>query len=664
VFAVTGPVQFNCTVVNADGSVTLIWENPADLSNFSAYDIYHSNGASFSKIASLSTVTNSFTHTTTIGNTARQFYFVKIIDNSSSYNSDTLSTIYLQLDNTIPDLAKLYFNLINNPSSEKYQIYSDYPNGSWNLIGDTTDSPFSKDVIVCYDSINFKVELENQSGCKSVSNVKGNWFKDINLPEATAFDSVSINDNSETIFGWQPSPSGDVVGYILYDYIGSGFEFDTVWGIDNTFYVDKRFDACNESHQYAIAAIDSCGNKSEGSFLKPLQPILLYDIGYNICSQQDTLVWEQYINPFPDIEHYLIWRSENGVDFEIIDTVAALPAPDPPPGIGTNQMWFIDEGIDPGIHYVYFVQAIFGGFSSSSCKKTVDSYTYLVPQHIYFANADVLPSEEIELTLDVDTTVFSCTWELYRFDPLNNSEEAFFSTDRNSLSAFPLNVSDGDVDPNNTSYNYYALVYDSCGIKRLDQSNTLTTIHLTGNKPDEPTNRLEWNAFEGWETQVEKYYIFRQSGAESSFTLLDSVDWQTFEYDDLIDPEQASDGKFSYFVEAKQSSGGTYNYQSLSRSNIFNLFFDSEIFFPNAFRPGGTNGTFKPLFTYFSGSDYLFQIYNRWGQLVFETTDSTEGWDGMVEGKTQSSGLFVYRLSYKNIHNLSIDKKGTVILVN
>jgi len=669
--AVSDPVQLNCTVVNADGSVTLSWENPADLSNFFAYDIYHSSGSTYSKIASVTTVTNSFTHNITQGNTAQQFYFVKIVDNSSIfYDSDTLGTIYLQLDNNDPDFNKadLYFTKVSVPSPTgtlgNYNIYWDYPDGSWNLIDNTNESPFAKDVIVCYDTINFKVELENQSGCKSVSNTVGNWFKDVDYPEATVFDSVSINNNSETVFGWQPSPSGDVVGYILYDYIGSGFSFDTVWGINNTFYVDSRFDACNESHQYAIAAIDSCGNKSEGSFLKPLQPVLLYNIGYNICAQQDTLVWEQYINATPDIEHYLIWRSENGIDFEIIDTVAAQPAPNPPSGIQADQMWFIDEGIDPGISYIYYVQAVFGAFTSSSCKKTVDSYTYRVPQHIYFANADVLPSDEIELTLDVDTSVYSCIWELYRFDPLNNTEEAFSITERSNLDGFPLSAIDSDVEPKNTSYNYYALVYDSCGIKRLDQSNTLTTIHLSGSKPDEPTNRLEWNAFEGWETTVEKYFIYRQSGMESSFTLLDSVDGQTFEYDDLIDPEQASDGKFSYFVEAKQSAGGIYNYRALSRSNIFDLFFDSEIFFPNAFRPGGTNSSFKPLFTYFSGSDYLLQIYNRWGQLVFETTDSEEGWNGTVEGKTQSSGLFVYRLTYKNIHNLSIEKKGTVVLVN
>ena len=660
----------NCAQVNPDGSVTINWTNPSDLNNFKQYDIYYSAGSGFINIESVLVNSNSYTHTTNLGNFIELSYYVDIIDLSNVSNpSDTINTFYLQLDNNEPDFneADLYFTLVSNPPPQgtigDYQIYWDYPDGNWNLIGSSDNGFFSKDVIVCYDSINFRVELENINGCKSVSNIAGNWFKDVDYPEQTVFDSVSINDNSEAVFGWQPSVSGDVVGYILYDYYGSGFSFDTIWGLNNTFYVDLRYDACNESHKYAIAAIDSCGNKSEGSFLKPIQPIFLYDIGFNVCAQQDTLVWEKYLNSEPLLEHYLVWRNQNASGFIVVDTVDAVPAANPPPGIQSDQMWYIDQGIDPGSDYEYFVQAIFGNNSSSSCKKTVDSYSYKIPQHIYFANADVLPTNEIELLVNVDTSVFSCTWELHRYNPVDANDDTFSTTEKSSLNGFPLNIIDDDVEPKNTFYEYYALVYDSCGIQRLGSSNTLKTIHLSGNKPDEPTNRIEWNAFEGWETTIEKYYIYRLSGNESSFVLIDSVNGQTLTFDDIIDPEQASDGKFSYFVEAKQTIGGTFNYQSLSRSNIFDLFFDSEIFFPNAFRPGGINYEFKPLFTYFSGSDYLLQIYNRWGQLIFETTVPDEGWDGTADGKSLSSGLFVYRLSYKNIHGLEIEKKGTVLLV-
>ena len=663
----------NCTQVNADGSVSINWTNPGDITDFFAFEIYYSQSlvSGYSKIATINSITDSYTHTAAQGYLQQQYYYVKIVDNSSTfYISDTLSTIFLQLDNNEPDFNKayLYFSFVSDPPPEgstgDYQIYWDYPDGNWNLIGSSDNGEFYRDVIVCYDSINFKVELENENGCSSVSNTVGNWFKDVDYPEQTVFDSVSINDNSEAIFGWQPSISGDVVGYIIYQLqAGIWVAFDTVIGQNNTFYSDTRFNACLENIAYSIAAIDSCGNKSEGSFLKPLRPIFLYDIGFNVCAQQDTLVWEKYLNSETPLEHYLVWRNQNASGFVIADTVDAIPAPNPPSGIQPNQMWYIDQGIDPGSGYEYFVQAVFGDNTSSSCKKTVDSYSYKLPQHIYFANADVLPSNEIELTVDVDTSVYSCTWELIRYDPLSIVYDNFSSTQKSQLQEFPLNILDNNVEPQTTYYEYFAIVYDSCGIQRLDSSNTLRTIYLSGNKPDEATNQINWNAFEGWETLIEKYYIYRQSGNASTFLLLDSVNGQTTTYNDIIEPEQASNGKFSYFIEAKQTTGGEYNYQAFSRSNITDLFFDSEVFFPNAFRPGGINYEFKPLFTYFSGSDYLLQIYNRWGQMIFETNNSDEGWDGTADGKTLSSNLFVYRLSYKNIHGLEIEKKGTVMLV-
>lgn len=661
-------VEMNCIRVNPDGSVTIIWENPTDLSNFKQYNIYYSTGGWFAKLDSIYSTTTSYTHNTNLGNLIELSYYIDIVDLSNvSSLSDTIKALHLQLDNNEDDYNKadLYFNLISDPPPQgtigDYQIYWDYPDGNWNLIGTSDTGFFSTDIIVCNDSINFKVELENQNGCTSVSNIAGNWFKDTSLPDRVFFDSVSINDNSEAVFGWQqPSPIGDVTAYIISKIINGIWEdIDTV---NNTFYIDDTYNACTEKFSYAIAAIDSCGYDGLASQEWPVRPIFLYDVGFNVCAQQDTLVWEKYLNSEPPLEHYLIWRNQNSSGFIIVDSVDAAPAPNPPPGIQSGQMWYIDQGIDPGSNYEYYVQAVFGDNTSSSCKKTVNTFSYKLPQHIYFANADVLPNNEIELLVDVDTSVYSCTWELLRLDPLAIIYENFSSIQKSQLQGFPLNVLDDNVIPQTTYYEYHTLVIDSCGIERIE-SNILRTIHLSGNKADEATNSIEWNAFEGWETPVEKYYIYRLSGNENNFYLIDSVNGQTLTYDDIIDPEQASDGKFSYFVEAKQSIGGAYNYQAFSRSNITDLFFDSKVFFPNAFRPGGINYEFKPLFTYFSGSNYLFQVYNRWGQMIFETTAPDEGWNGTAEGKSLSSGLFIYRLTYNNIHGIDIEKNGTVMLV-
>jgi gliding motility-associated-like protein len=54
------------------------------------------------------------------------------------------------------------------------------------------------------------------------------------------------------------------------------------------------------------------------------------------------------------------------------------------------------------------------------------------------------------------------------------------------------------------------------------------------------------------------------------------------------------------------------------------------IYVPNSFTPDGsiTNNTFKVDGYGISEDEFTFQIFNRWGVLIFETDNLHEGWDG------------------------------------
>lgn len=90
---------------------------------------------------------------------------------------------------------------------------------------------------------------------------------------------------------------------------------------------------------------------------------------------------------------------------------------------------------------------------------------------------------------------------------------------------------------------------------------------------------------------------------------------------------------------------------------------DCVILFPNAFTPNGDgrNDYFKIL-NAFNLTDYTLTIYNRWGQLVYSTTDFTQGWNGQLKGLPQDPGMFVYYSSYKK-DNIPVTTKGTFILI-
>lgn len=57
-----------------------------------------------------------------------------------------------------------------------------------------------------------------------------------------------------------------------------------------------------------------------------------------------------------------------------------------------------------------------------------------------------------------------------------------------------------------------------------------------------------------------------------------------------------------------------------------------------------------------------FEIYNRYGQMVFRTTNPKEGWDGTFKGKQENVGTFVYKLEYRLINGLSGSLNGNVTL--
>ena len=90
----------------------------------------------------------------------------------------------------------------------------------------------------------------------------------------------------------------------------------------------------------------------------------------------------------------------------------------------------------------------------------------------------------------------------------------------------------------------------------------------------------------------------------------------------------------------------------------------ADIFMPNAFSPNGDgkNDVFKPILVGISKLN-VFSIYNRWGQLVFTTSQNGKGWDGTLHGIQQDTGTFVYMVSGIDYQGKTITKKGTFTLV-
>jgi gliding motility-associated-like protein len=90
-----------------------------------------------------------------------------------------------------------------------------------------------------------------------------------------------------------------------------------------------------------------------------------------------------------------------------------------------------------------------------------------------------------------------------------------------------------------------------------------------------------------------------------------------------------------------------------------------KVFIPSAFTPNGDgdNDLFKALGTELI-TEFHLKVFNRYGQIVFETNDKNKGWDGKLSGQPSPAGGFVYILSYKDINSTELKMlKGSFILI-
>ena len=92
------------------------------------------------------------------------------------------------------------------------------------------------------------------------------------------------------------------------------------------------------------------------------------------------------------------------------------------------------------------------------------------------------------------------------------------------------------------------------------------------------------------------------------------------------------------------------------------------VFFPNAFTPNGdgNNDEFKVVTNTTNIALFSLSIFNRWGALVFQTNDITQGWNGTYNGTACQSGSYVFKVTYNtSLQSLTTSetKIGTVMLV-
>lgn len=658
--------KVHCLAVAPSGAVTLTWEQPIDTGGFfNSYHIFSSTNSAgpFTDIDSIFNYNQlSYTDLTANGNTGPVYYLVKTRSGCGGMvflNAlDTMRSIFLKVTNSGNYAANLVWNNISNPAPTTqfpwFRIYREYPVGTWVLLDSTQSLSYVDSISVCNSQVNYRIEIGDSIGCISVSNIDGAIFQDQNIPNVPILDSVSVSGTNTALIGWQPSSSPDVIAYVVYQYLnGIWTAIDTVWGIGNTSYENLISNCGIQTENYVVAALDSCGNISTFS---SLQNSLFVTTSFNICNATTTLNWNRFINMPGGLGGYSIYVSDNGGPFLLLGTTPA------------NDTNFVHNGLTQFHTYCYYVVAYntTATISASSEQTCVFANVPQQPVFNYLRVATVAGTNQVNLKAYVDVSADVVRYDIYRADSLLGAWSFLGSTLANPPNSVVL-YTDYTPETNRQSYCYKMIAVDSCGVDAMT-SNIGRTIYLEAISNDEITNTLFWNDYDQWLGGVMQYKIYRSVDGVPDVNALATVPFTNAGnnvYTDDVNLYINYIGKFSYQIEGVEGPGNIYSFADTSYSNIAEVIQKPLVYVPNAFSPNGNglNDLFMPSVGFVDVEDYHFAVYDRWGEKLFETQDSFEGWDGRYKGHKCEGGVYVWLLTFKTASGQFIDQKGTFTLV-
>lgn len=110
------------------------------------------------------------------------------------------------------------------------------------------------------------------------------------------------------------------------------------------------------------------------------------------------------------------------------------------------------------------------------------------------------------------------------------------------------------------------------------------------------------------------------------------------------------------------SNGGTCSGEDQVLVKIFKK--GPDIFVPSGFTPNGDgkNDILKPIPIGITSISY-FRVYNRWGELMYQTSEMGKGWNGIFNGTAMPSGAYVFMTEGKDYTGKTIFRKGTSVLI-
>lgn len=279
----------------------------------------------------------------------------------------------------------------------------------------------------------------------------------------------------------------------------------------------------------------------------------------------------------------------------------------------------------PGIYFYYLNQTVEG------CSSPIDSIQVVVypKPEVSLTQSDdaICPHDEITLTATRTDSFSYVRWKpwLYLDD-----------TTKDVVKAKPI-----------TNIKYMVVSYNRYGCTDTASANEITVY---------PAGVISLGVTDSVMVYPGESIHIQPSSNCISFNWFPNIDVSNVS---VADPVITPNTSTKYYVKGLTQFGCEAMdsvYFSFSKENLYGV--------PNAFTPGsGVNNEFKLQARGIAQLNY-FRIYNRWGNLLFETKDLNIGWDGSFNGAPQPLGVYVYEIqAVSSVTGKLFNKRGNVTLL-
>ncbi|MBL7786974.1 MAG: gliding motility-associated C-terminal domain-containing protein [Chitinophagales bacterium] len=486
--------------------------------------------------------------------------------------------------------------------------------------------------------------------------VSGNsLIVDTQPPVPPVITSVTVTDDTSVQISWATSVSPETNAYIIYraDDNGSFIPIDTIIASSSLgeFYLDTNAQPALQAEAYKIAGLDGCSPNPGPT--SPAHQSIYLDLSSDPCNASISLDWTAY-EGWANVQQYEIADLTNPGNIIQIGNL---------PGNTTDFTYTLPAGQSTACFRVRAVSGNAHTSQSNTLCVTVEANKG--PSYMYMTNATVTNTNEVTVTWDIDTDGKIKKLNVLRgindSSTIDHLTQYFFMDPPTATMEFVDNSGNTGRDV----YVYQLEHIDSCGLKSY--SSIVKTINLEASDQFNLTNLVNWTPFYITYGIVESYTLYRAlADGTSPVAIATITPTDTLKYTDAgVELQDLESGGFCYYV------GATYTLdlpnaepQTLvSRSNVVCVSQAPRIFVPNAFLPNGVNNVFKPVFLNPQGDNYSMKILNRWGEIVFTTTDIDEGWDGETKGKLAPQDTYAYYITMKTNDGYLLERKGTVTLI-